>query len=725
MTNFKKILLACCLTSMAAIGAAAQTVPTDTAAVDTTQDNRHVYNVMMTARYYGDHVSLRWAPEDYVSWKIINEFGYELIRVNLTDGFVDDTLATCIKPLPQEEFDRMNPADSLAQAASFLLYRRGTRLDETQARPGTMGSVMEVYEEQQNAYGFGMMVAERRFDLAQAMGLGFVDRTVQPGKDYIYILKTLVPEKTLRLMGCNLNLSTAEPYEQPTYEVALTDSIVQPNTILLMWQDEYYSYYNIERRRSGGSWELINEQPYMSMSPYINEEGDDDEEWNIIYSDGGLEPDTYEYRITAFDTFAEQTKPSQPYTVKLPDFVPPAPPAIHRFELDRRLEKDSIILCNVIFSKDSLEADLRGYDIMYTNERFDGTWIKLNDQPVAPTDTVATVDVSKYGSGQIAVVAYDNNGNGSTSAAVYMQVDDLTPPSKPEGLHAMISPEGQVALMWNHCPEPDVELYVGYMSDLPEGPYVQMAPQPVQGDTLLLDTINVRMPKRYKYYRVMAYDYAGNASPLSDVFQLERIDFSLPMLALCDSTWQDGRRFGMRWQLSSQDNIVFSRILRMREDEKVWTVVKTYDLDSIAPVRTVEYVDEPPIDKNRHYRYCVETFNCTGVSSGFSAQKQFLCQGDVNLSSTIRLSGFVTKDTRRPRLAWDIAQPPAENYYFHLYRRYAGRNYRLVATLPSSSPEYEDQRLDSDEIAEYYVTAFVEGGNESEASNVVTLSRNE
>ena len=723
MIDLKKILLVCCLTAFTVTGATAQTVLTDTVAVDTTQDNRHIYNVVMTGRYYGDHVSLRWAPEDYVSWKIINEYGYELIRINITDGFVDDTLSTCIKPLPEEEFDRMSPTDSLAQAASFLLYRRGTRLDETQARPGTMGSVMEVYEEQQNAYGFGMMVAERRFDLAQAMGLGFVDRTVKAGKKYIYIIRPLVPEKVLRLTGSNIRLNTEEPYVQPTYEALLSDSIIKPNTILLMWQDEFYSYYNIEHRKSGGQWEQINEQPFMSMSPFINEEDDDDEAWNLIYSDGGLEPGKYEYRITAFDAFGEQTKPSEPYQVELSDFVPPAPPYIHRFELQRN-ENDSIILCNVIFGKDSLELDLKGYDIVYTNEHFDGKWLKLNDRPVAASDTIATVDVSKYGSGQIAVVAYDIYGNASTSMALYMQVDDITPPSKPQNLHTMISPEGEVTLMWDPCPEPDVALYVGYMADTPEGDYFQMAPQPIPGDTMLLDTINVRMPQRYKYYKVMAYDYAGNPSEMSDVLQMERIDFSIPMLALCDSTWQDDRHFGMRWQLSKQDNLVLARIMRRLENAKTWDIIQTYDLDSLGNMRTFEYVDEPPIDRENHYRYCMEVFNNTGVSSGLSNQEQFFCRGEISPDLNIRLSGLVQKDTGSPRISWDVPQSTGK-YFFHVYRKYAGRNYRLVATIPpSAEPVFEDQRLDRGESATYYVTAFEEGGSESSGSNEITLTNN-
>lgn len=723
MIDLKRILLACCLTLFAVISITAQTEPVDTAAVDTTQDNRHIYNVAMTARYYGDHVSLRWAPEDYVSWKIINEYGYELIRVNMTDGFVDDTLSACIRPLPQEEFDRMSPTDSLAQAASFLLYRRGTRLDETQARPGTMGSVMEVYEEQQNAYGFGMMVAERRFDLAQAMGLGFVDRHVQPGKKYLYILRPIVPNEVLRLTGSNVTINTEEPYVQPTYEVVLSDSIIKPNTILLMWQDEYYSYYNIEHRRVGGAWEQINEQPFMSMSPFINEE-EDNEEWNTIYSDGGLEPGRYEYRITAFDAFGEQTKPSEPYLVELPDFVPPAPPFIHRFELVRN-ENDSTILCDVIFGKDTREPDLKGYDIVYTNEHFEGEWIKLNDQPVAASDTIARVDVSRYGSGQIAVIAYDIYGNASTSMALYMQVDDITPPSKPEGLHSMISPEGVVTLMWDPCPEPDVALYVGYMSDFPDGDYFQMAPQLIPGDTMLLDTINVRMPQRYKYYKVMAYDYAGNPSEMSDIYQMERIDFSIPMLALCDSTWQDDRHFGMRWQLSQQDNIVMARIMRRLEDDKTWDIIKTYDLDSLGMGRTILFTDEPPINLNQHYRYCMEVFNNTGVSSGLSNQEQFFCRGELAPEVDIRLSGAVMKDTGMPRITWDVPQASVGKYYYHVYRKYAGRNYRLVATIPpTADPIFEDQRLDRGESVTYYVTAFEEGGNESNASNEIILTNN-
>lgn len=726
MKKTTKILAICCA-MLIQCGMASAQLPTDTIVTDTAQDNRPVYHVKFVGQYYGDHVSLRWAPEEFGPWKINNLYGYELIRINITDGFVDDTLATCIKPLPQEAFDRMNPADSLAQAASFLLYRRGTQLNETQARPGTMESVLEVYEEQQNAYAYGMIVAERRFDLAVAMGLGYVDHTIQPGKDYIYILRPLTPNHALRTMGATIELSTENPYVQPEYEPEIEDSIVKPNSVLLMWQDDLYSFYNIERRKgSSGTWTQINEQPYMSMSPFINPTEDEDDTggpWNLIYSDGGLEPGYYEYRVTAFDSFGEQTKPSRPFAVELPDFVPPAPPYIHRFELQRQ-DNDSLIFCKVFFGKDSLENDLHGYDIVYTNEHFAGEWVKLNDSEIAARDTMAIVDVSKYGSGQIAVVAYDQYGNASTSMALYMQVDDVTPPSKPEGLHAMISPEGIVTLMWDPCPERDVALYVGYMSDVPTGDFFQMPAQAIPGDTTLLDTINVRMPQRYKYYKVMAYDYAGNPSPMSDVFQLERLDFSRPMQAHCDSTWQDDRRFGMRWNLSRQNNIVFARIMRIREDEKFWTVLRTFDLDSLAPVRTIMYEDEPPIDRHHHYRYTMEVFNNTGVSSGLALQKQFLCQGDVVPDLNLRISGAVMKETGRPRVGWDRPSDKRD-YYFHVYRKYAGRNYRLIATIPpTEEPMYEDQRLERGESATYYVTAFERGGNESRASNELTLTNN-
>ena len=242
---------------------------------------------------------------------------------------------------------------------------------------------------------------------------------------------------------------------------------------------------------------------------------------------------------------------------------------------------------------------------------------------------------------------------------------------------------------------------------------------------MLLDTINVRMPQRYKYYKVMAYDYAGNPSEMSDIYQMERIDFSIPMLALCDSTWQDDRHFGMRWQLSQQDNIVMARIMRRLEDDKTWDIIKTYDLDSLGTGRTILFTDEPPINLNQHYRYCMEVFNNTGVSSGLSNQEQFFCRGELAPEVDIRLSGAVMKDTGMPRITWDVPQASVGKYYYHVYRKYAGRNYRLVATIPpTADPIFEDQRLDRGESVTYYVTAFEEGGNESNASNEIILTNN-
>ena len=89
--------------------------------------------------------------------------------------------------------DTYQPNDSNAMVAMGVLYGEGRKgLGQTAEKPGSMGANMEYNAEQDVSFGFAMLVAEWRPDLAQDMAVGFVDRTAEKGVKYDYVVQPTV-----------------------------------------------------------------------------------------------------------------------------------------------------------------------------------------------------------------------------------------------------------------------------------------------------------------------------------------------------------------------------------------------------------------------------------------------------------------------------------------------------------------------------------------------------
>ena len=139
--------------------------------------------IHLMTRSYGDRVYLRWVPEDYVSWIFLTTDGVNILRDNRATGKLD-TLAWALKPLTEQQFRKKYnlERDSNAAVAVGVLYGEG-RMKEGQTRdkPGSMGANVEVNGEQDVSFGFAMLVADWRPDLAQDMAVGFMQNHLRAG----------------------------------------------------------------------------------------------------------------------------------------------------------------------------------------------------------------------------------------------------------------------------------------------------------------------------------------------------------------------------------------------------------------------------------------------------------------------------------------------------------------------------------------------------------------
>ncbi len=691
--------------------------------------------INLLARTYGDSIVLRWAPEDYVSWKYLNTTGYNLLRMSSTSV---DTLAYAMKPLTKEQMlaKYTDPSDSLAAIVAQVTWGDNSqRIRQTRNQPGSMGALVEMSEDQNMMFGMAVLVSEWRRDLADDLAMRFVDRNVKRGEHYEYILQPTVwdPDSMLIFQPGHIPDIENKNYTPEPFNVVIRDSIVSPFQVNLEWLMGSYSSFEIERRISSvpsgsaaGEWQRVNSLPFV---PFLKDDGP--QQSIALFADFVHEPGTYDYRVRAHDLFGDLTEPSPYITVEMGDRTPPSMPTVTRIDIDRT---DSLrILAHIYWEKDTIEADLAGFMPLYYNRHLTGDgWMPLlsKDSLAARTDTTCTADVTGLSTGMLVVAAYDESGNMRYSMPVQIRIEDMVAPPAPQNLRADVQPDGRVTLTWS-APSDDVDYYqVAFVNDLTHA--WQFRSQAQLRDTVFVDSLALDVNQRYIYYKVRAIDYSTNEGDYSDVLRVERPTLMPPSVAHLDSAWVDPQGINMRWVAGRDEQMAHHLLWRRMDNEREWTLLARFDADSVkAAGDLIRYCDTPPFNRSRRYLYAVESFNSSNISSGFSLAYSVKRRPPLNVPCTITLTGAFVKDngSNECRLAWEVSglsDDDAQDYYFSVYRQAPGDDlFRFVTTTKKDEQQYEDIRLHAGEQASYYVKLLTRDGRESGASNVVTITANE
>ncbi len=690
-------------------------------------------NINVLVRTYGDSVVLRWAADDYVAWRYLNRVGVDILRED-EETMVVDTLVLGLKPATLEEFrSHYAESDSLAALVMGALYDENMgKNDVTKDEPGSMGALYESSQSQQLRYGLGLLASEWRQDLATRMAVRFTDRTAKRGRSYTYYISPAVIDTTGKVIiraGMKDSVKNKRFKPEP-FDVKLTDSITYPNGIHLRWTDRLYSSYEIERRVQGTrEWQRLNKLPYVIMNIVPGAD--------CIYGDNVDEPGTYEYRVIAHDPFGELTEPSPVHAVTISDMRPPVPPRLTWIEIDRRNADDPSkeIFATIHFRKDTMEADYVGAVPVYYHERItEGKWRPLVDKPLAPTDTVVTVDVTNLQTGQLAIAAYDTAHNVSYSIPQILRVSDMKAPEAPKGLKAecrlepkdsLDLPLGLITLTWQPVENDDIDYYeVVFANDTTHTFMARQGGIVAGRDTVFVDTVAVDVNQKYIYYKVRAIDYSTNIGEFSDILQVVRPSAVPPTVAHIDSTNVSGSGIFMRWIAGSDQQMAYHNVYRRLMSDKEWTVLRRCDADSVkANNNYIDLFDVPKVNSREEYVYAIESFNYSGISSGLSLQYITRFTGDAVFDTPITLYGAYEEDKHKTRLAWEVNQlPEGKDWYFCVWRQ--GPDDERFQFLLSAEPgecDFTDYLLRPGQTAHYYVQIQMEDGRESRPSNIVTI----
>lgn len=706
------IILSLCAMSLSSSAAVEKAGETS----DTVQTYVPPFELKMIGRTYGDKILLRWAPTEYAPWRLLNDYGYCLLRVSRDERLKVDTVAACLRPLSLQALKEQFAAqDSLAGAAAQLLYEHGTPLSAVSG--DGMSGVMEVYEEQQSRFAYAMLLAEFRADLARAMGLMYEDRAVKQGLTYEYILRPLTPDSVVRIRPTSLSLVNSV-FHRDSLQVQLHDSIVGMGKLLLSWRKhKQITAYDIERRENGGKWLRLNSHPFITLLA-------DDDDQTFSYTDQQLHAANYEYRLVGYDSFGEKTLPSAVHQVAYPELRTPSAPQLKRFVIYDQQRADNKAFADIVWQKDTIEKDMTGYDIYYFHAADSAQWVKLNDALIPPGDTLYRAEITNLPAGYILVKAYNSYGNASASIPYEINIVDRTAPSQPQGLKYIMSPQGVVYLHWNACSDKDIKGYQVFAANDTTHLF-----QPLRGgllrDTVATDTLSMaHINQRYIYYRVAAYDYAGNTSPLSDILQVERLNYHPPLVCRIDSTWQHKNHIHMRWLASPNKDVAVFRLYRKHARSKKWTLLRTIAAQHVenGKINLEDSLTHTAI-KDKYY-YCMEAINATGISSGLSLPVVF----NIRLPRTIHIAPTLTGHINaqgQAQLQWTLPQAQLPPHYFVLeWDKGQGEGqFNYVESIVAQRRSTLNAWISKGQRVAYRLLIYFKDGRRSLPSNVVSLTR--
>ena len=726
-----------------------QIEPLDSAAIDS-MATEHRYSVFVNSRSYDDYIYVRWAPDEYVPWRMLNYWGYDVVRIYEGKNEIEaDTIAR-VKPLTLEQFKAtFEASDTLAAAAAQIIYGKRTEFGNTEAHPESMQSIVELYEEQQMVYSYAMMIAEKRRDIAIAMGLAFEDRTAKPNRKYNYIIDAVVPDTILNVGTYITRADKLGSWKPEKLKVKITDSIQAPANVQLTWpRTEEYTTFDIERRcvSRGEEWVKLNDKPYVMM---LQDEAH--ETGNNIYIDERVHPGTYEYRIKGYDLFGDLTTPCDPHRVEMPDLIPPSAPLLEFIEIVRDENSDHID-AYIHIVKDSIEEDLVGYIPFYQNPNYkerinidipdsvaqqlsddqrrllnEGMMMPLVKEPIAPGDTIIKVDVTGLESGTLVIAATDTAFNMTISMPLPIHIADLTPPAPPTRLRAAMDMSGMMMMNWRPSTSVDIEGYEVYWANDLTHPFAQH-PGFYSADTMFVDTLSMKTAEPYRYYYVKARDYAGNGSLPSDTLQVERLTIVPPSVCRIDTLWMTPKTVNMKWHPSSEPDILCFNVFRRMDGEQDWQLSRVLTPDSIVDGR-LTIVDSPEPHMTKRYYYAVETINRSGLSSGMSFATSFLFKGEVVLPIEIKLFGQFNEETKKAQLAWEmkgLTEAVAKDAYLVIFRkRPEDEFFRHLKSVSVHDIHTVDNGLRPGEEAQYEMRLRTNEGRFSPYSNRVIIKNTE
>lgn len=650
-----------------------------------------------------DSIVLRWAPTELPVWLVGNKNGYVIEKfVMARNGSSLDppeklTLTSePLRPLPEAGWESLVNKNNYAAVAAQALYGNRFELDLTSS---DIFQIVNKVQENEQRFSFALFCADMSGEVAEALGLVYVDRKIKSGEKYLYRIS--IDQVADSLRG-SIFISPDDPYRllPPLNVRAKFDGHV----VSLQWdklQSPVYTAYIVERSIDGKYFSVVSQAPLLTVSQSALETTRHEYAMDSIADLGK----TYYYRVIGLTPFGEQGPASKIASGKGSINITEVPHIIsfeniqnHSIQImwDFPPELDQAISG---FSVERSTAPRGVYHLI--SQGISGQIRRFEDS--------SPENVNYY-----RVTAHALNGKAFRSPVYLAQLIDSVPPAPPVGLKATVNDYGHLELSWQSNQEKDHFGYRIYKANTDKEELFQLTFEPIRNEAYT-DTVNLNALNECAYYQVMALDKNQNHSELSEKLQVILPDKIKPQPPVFLPVRSGDNGVVLRWLPSSSQDVVQYDIYRQRGEEKQWLRIKVVqalqdsiysfvDLESTADIPgiyTIVAVDDSGL----------ESSPCTPVN-GKKIDNQLRPPVQWGLP-------VINKENNTAVLSWQYDYPGVSVYRIYKANgRSAGVLYRSVK---GDKFEFSDKIVPGEKYT-YNIVAVYQSGEMSKLSEILVLN---
>ena len=681
--------------------------------------------VVMARPQQEGKIMLRWAVTTPLAWRKLNEYGYELKRYTITRDNrilplpIEKPLGT-FSPKPLQDWLPWVERNDNAAVVAQSIYGEGFDIEGMDQ----LSVIINLAEEQEQRFTWGLYAADQDFEVAQMAGLGFVDDQVEPNEKYVYKVTSLVPQEVLPIAegGVFVRLQDYEELPKPL-DLAV---VFFDGTAMLSWNyaihSQTYNSYYVERSTDRVNFQKLNDLPLTTLN---NSEKTDP--LRMFYTDSIVNGRTYQYRVRGKTPFGEISAPSEVVSgmgeVKLA-YVPHITSKLYEDETTVTLEWEFMEEGNDLIT---------GFELNQS-ENADGPYqtVVKDIPPEQRQVRYSGLWPTKY----MTITAVGKNGSKRTSFPALVQPVDSIPPAQPKGLTGAVDSLGIVTLSWEPNTDKDILGYRIFKGNNKQEEYSQITISPHEGTTYC-DSVAVKNLNAKVYYQLIAVDQRFNMSEPSEILELKKPDFIKPSQPVFKSYKIKEGKVCLTWANSSSDDVVRHELYRKAGDSLDWKLVYTVDNTQYAGSGN-QYAGSSmqyPVSTNSLPTEKLPTANWTdeNVTEGEQYSYTLIAIDDSELESdpapplTVVLPktslhppldglyGEVDREAGTITLRWKAyTQPNAAN--ITIYKGVEGKPKNLLKELPATARGLVDRKVQPNNTYEYVLRVMFRDGGVSEAS---------
>jgi len=674
------------------------------------QDKVIIPHIRLKVDNKKNHISLRWAVDEPISWQKANKTGFVLKRYTLSrDGKLLDKPEEkdlgIFKPASEAEWKKIVEKNDNAAIVAQSLFGDTFEV-EMGEKQGKLEGVVNKSQEVEQRFSYALMAADLDFEVAKLAGWAYKDVNIKSNERYLYSVSINQNNSSgvsaLVVKGDAVaEVSSNSDLPKPVDFIG----IFKDQTVTLSWEylqlrDTYTSYY-VEKSENGSAFKSLGDLPVMNMN-----DTDGRQAQGMTFVDSLAQNNSkFSYRIRGKTIFGDYGPYSDAISGKGKKSLE-ITPRISNF----KISEDEQIAINWEFPNEA-EKDIIAFELLHSETDLENTYKVVKNK--IPVIDRALVTKSLASSNYYKIQAIGKNKDKRESFAVLVQPNDITPPETPLEFKGKIDSLGIVHLQWKANSEKDLEGYHIFRGIQKGDEMVRITPQAISKniykDNVVLENLNSTV-----YYYVTATDIRKNQSKPSIILELEKPDKVKPQAPVfTEYKLEEDGKITLSWLRSYSDDVALHQLYRQDKDgaDKSWKMI--YEAKDIQP--NFIYTDKN-VEADKRYAYYLLAIDKNKLKSDKSPEITLRSNSFEAQSVLTNLSGSANRDKKQIELIWKIDKKDVGEIL--VYRQKGIEKPTHWGTLSGAQNFLEDKAVQTGNVYTYLLKPMLKNNHVSKTEKI-------